>query len=337
MTRFKILFIISLIFTFIINNSAFSQSVKTDRGTVEFVGLQNWTLSQVTDSLKIIAPNQSLHFCAAVLKHDIGFAEADVTQFMSDTGLHSIVTVVEPADSNFVNYVKAPNDTLDIPATWKPLVDSLRSNRSGFDTSFQLYDWVLKGQPDSAYAKLKRGPVSEKYGKSIWNNLQKLNTPSDKMRAIWHLNNDGNPYHRTVAASILTNFAQDDAVWWNLVHALRSEDVNTVFASLFALRTLTQSGEYSIDWSPAVQDIKYLLQGTNTLAFQPTMELLSKTKISPSLAANIFSDSYNLVLSYQNLNYEHASKTAQDFLAQISDKEFTTNEEWKSWLSQFNK
>lgn len=337
MTRIKTLFIISLIFTLVNCNSVFSQSVKTDRGNVEFVGLNNWNVDQVTDSLKAIAPDRPLHFCAAVLKQEFGFADTDVTHYMSDAGMHSIVTVVEPADSNLVSHIDTPTDSLNVPTTWQALVDSLRSNRRGFDASFQLYDWVLKGQPDSAHAKLKNGPISIEYGKSIWNNLQKLNTSSDKMRAIWHLNNDGNQYHRLIAAAILTNFGSDNATWWNLVHSLRTEDVNTTFGAMFALKTLTQSGSYNVDWTPAAQDIKYLLQGTNPLAFNPTMELLTETKIAPSLATSIFSESYNLILSYRDLNYDPASQTAQNFLAQISGKGFATNEQWKSWLSQFAK
>ena len=56
-----------------------AQVVHDSNGTTEFIGLSSWSPKRLIDTLRILAPGQPVHQCAAVLKNQVGFPEASVT------------------------------------------------------------------------------------------------------------------------------------------------------------------------------------------------------------------------------------------------------------------
>ncbi|MCD6376682.1 MAG: hypothetical protein J7L94_14225, partial [Caldisericaceae bacterium] len=70
------------------------QIIDTPYGKAEIIGLNNWSLQQLLDTLTIKAPGKSIDQCAAILKK-IGFPDASVVRYFNKDGnFYSVVTIV---------------------------------------------------------------------------------------------------------------------------------------------------------------------------------------------------------------------------------------------------
>ena len=54
------------------------QALAGPEGPVEFVGLERWSASELLEAIRQITPDQPLHACAAVMRDQLGFADASV-------------------------------------------------------------------------------------------------------------------------------------------------------------------------------------------------------------------------------------------------------------------
>ena len=80
------------------------QVVEAESGKVEFVGLEQWTVPTLVDTLRALEPDRPLHACAVVLKQKLRFSDASVMSYPGESGMYTVVTVVEPQDSARVRY-----------------------------------------------------------------------------------------------------------------------------------------------------------------------------------------------------------------------------------------
>ena len=77
-------------------------SLKTEDAEIEIIGLREWTLEMVQDSLAKYAPEDGLatHACAAALRTKLGFADASVSISFSRPGMRRVdIAVVEPVEN----------------------------------------------------------------------------------------------------------------------------------------------------------------------------------------------------------------------------------------------
>lgn len=88
-------------------------------GKVEFVGLNNWFVDALVDTLQSISPDQSLHACAADLRYKLGFADASAIGYFNDGDLYTVITVIEPQDKKYITYLDEPSDSLERVSDWK--------------------------------------------------------------------------------------------------------------------------------------------------------------------------------------------------------------------------
>src|SRR5438132_7589526 len=84
-------------------------------GTIEVLGLRQWTIPMIQDSLAKYSPGDSLqsHACAAILRYKLHFADASATEIFSrgDAPPVVVVAVREPQDSALVRYRAVSRDT----------------------------------------------------------------------------------------------------------------------------------------------------------------------------------------------------------------------------------
>lgn len=309
-------------------------TVHTKRGTVEFIGLDRWSLDQLTDSLKAIAPDRSLHFCAATLKDPLGFADAGVIRYFGSGKFYTVITAVEPADSNRVQYRDPPADTLNLPNDWAFPIDLAKEQPRMFDVAFQLYDEVLKGGADSARALAEeRKSVDAEAAAQLWSWLQEHDTPETRQRALRHLTEDADSLHRKIAATALVNFADDDRVWHALADALRDADNRVRFAAQITLGTMLRAGTVpTVDWQPATPSLRHLLDGTNVFAYRLVLRMLAETNVDPALQEELMGGGGELVLGYYRSTYDHVQTVADRFLKQISGHRYERPEKWEQWI-----
>lgn len=330
--------LLASVLSFFLVLSSQAQAVETDRGYVEFIGLDAWTTPQLVDTLRAISPNKSLHACAADLKHTLGFADASVISFFQGEGeYYTVVTVVEPQEAHRIQYLDTPPDTLESVAAWKTLIEFSEEKRRQFSALLQSYDGVLAGQRDSVLARMSNRNIDRNTATTFYDALQERTTKADYEQALWTLANDGNVQNRAIAAVVLMNFSDSDLTWWQLVHALRDSDSRVRFTAMAALNTLTKHDARPVDWSPAAPSIRHLLRGTNLFALNTVVTVLTKTKIDPAVAQNILDpESSDLIVDYLSAQHEPSRQLARDFLAQASGQDYDSPDAWMQWLEQIN-
>jgi hypothetical protein len=152
---------------------------------------------------------------------------------------------------------------------------------------------------------------------------------------LWVLENDSNDNNRKIALAILLNFSRYDEVWWTVMNLQRYEE------QMFSLLVMNVLREFNnnprrIDWTPAINSIKYILNGTNLFAFKTTLEVLTGTKISSDLSKYLLENSSELIMAYLNAEHEDTRETAVKFIKQIcGDDKIKTADDCKAWLQKF--
>ena len=112
-------------------SSSVGQVVEGPRGSVEFIGLQQWNATELLEAIQELAPNQPLHACAATMKSQLGFPKAAVFLYpesddgyrSDDSRLYTVIVGVE--DRARVRYRAPGSKTLDLPEPWQALMSSL--------------------------------------------------------------------------------------------------------------------------------------------------------------------------------------------------------------------
>ena len=96
-------------------------------GPVEFVGLKEWSASDLFDAIRELAPDQPFHACAAVMEMELGFAEAAAMSYrtVGSDDVYTVVVGVE--DSAHVRPRAIGSETLPLPAEVWALIDGASS------------------------------------------------------------------------------------------------------------------------------------------------------------------------------------------------------------------
>ncbi len=315
------------------------QVVETERGKVEFIGLEQWTVTSLVDTLRALEPDRSLHACAAVLIDKLGFPDASVIIYPGEGKMYTIVTVIEPDNSARVRYLLAPSDTMAPVAGWQEAISIFEDNPSAIHMGLRFYGYFLAGKSDSAHAMAADFADYADLEKvnALWGFLQERGREKDKELALWTLTNDGNVTNRVIAVALLANHAESDLVWWRLVDALRDSDAQVCTVARDVLYTLSMYVPREVDWKSAAGSLRWLLSGTNLFAFTETLDLLRRTHVPPGLAGELLSDNAELLLAYLKAEHEKTRQTAQEFLVQLSVLEYTTYEQWEHWIEQLKR
>jgi len=88
------------------------QIIQGPRGPVEFIGLQRWDAQELFDAVRELNPGRPFHACAAVMKLELGFADAAAFLYVggrsADSERYTVVVGVE--DSASVRYRPAGSE-----------------------------------------------------------------------------------------------------------------------------------------------------------------------------------------------------------------------------------
>ena len=335
MKNIKIIFVFILLFYTILNCLVF----ETERGKMEILGLKKWTAEQLLDTMKALKPNKPLHACAAEMKYNFGFPEVSSLMYIEDfsdlSSMYTVVTIIDENDEDKIKYLDIPTDSLELLQQYQ-VCDSLLSQNPMIQfVGPQTYHLYKNRMLDSAKVILSRYKMEIKTIEPFWKFLETKNTISDLNLAMWIINYDSNPSNRKIAISILLNFKEFDSVWWTLMNLQRDKDDRLSGLAINALRTFSEA-PHKIDWSPAIIPIKYIINGTKLFAFQNTLEVLTKTKISTNIANKLLDGSYELLLAYLNAEHDKTREVAINFVRQISgDEELDNAKACKKWLKRF--
>lgn len=313
------------------------QVVNTERGEVEFVGLEEWTSSRLADTLRAISPDHSLHACAADLRKELGFADASAIGYFNEGDVYTVVTVVEPQDADRIQYIEVPPDTLSVVADYTKAISLYEEDRRSFNGALQSYGDVLIGDRDSVQSELPDW-VDAEIASAVWDFLQDRRGQADREQAYWSLTTDGNYKNRMVAAAVLANFTDSDLTWWRLTDALRDPDARVSRTAQAVINTIVDTKPREVNWAPALHSLQHLMRGTNLFAYNTVLKMLPRMGLDRTLARQLLSGGGDdMLVAYLDAEFRKVREYGQEFLAAVVDVSDPSSVDWKEVLGRVSR
>jgi hypothetical protein len=309
------------------SSEAAAQAVDSTAGRVEVIGLRRWTISMLRDSLRAYRPDVDLGdaACGEVLRDSLGFAEAGVLRFPDG---RVVLTVIEPSDSARVVLRPVSGAAVVPRGPW----DRLRAlqDQGGFTIDYAIDTYLAHTSGQDI--PLERGDSALVW--SVWSLLEEPSTPMEARDALRVLAHAPDPQLRRAAAGYVVRYPDQPAVWYALVSALRDPDWDVRSAANGALRTLRTHARRQIDWQPAVEDLRHLLNGTTLVYHTEVITLLLATEVSPQLARDLLSRAgVALLLEQQAAQHEYVREPARELLVRLSGRDYgSAAGAWQAWV-----
>ena len=327
-----------------------SEVLEGPRGPVEFVGLEEWTASDLFKAIKETDPDRPFRACAAVMIGELDFPDAAAFGFIKrkEDGSMSLYTVVVGVeDSANVNYRTTGTETLDLPESWQKIQKAAEEE---FHTvAAAAYVHFLLAIPETAKQFEDLSPeevvdstneVAEMFG----SNAETLD-----MLRTFHENIDKETDHvlavevsetaeawsaRFVATIVLAQFPENDSSW----HALAKSVIDPApqvrdVASKILEGLVRAEKTVPVQWTEARETLIALLGGTYPFAFNKILDALVATEIDSKFAREIVQQRPKLVLDFVGADHDGFRKSAHKFLTTISNEDFERDvEAWAAWI-----
>ena len=302
-----------------------SQVIAGPDGPVEFVGLQRWEAQELFDAIQDLAPDLPFHACAALMKQNLGFAEAAAMRYRMDQSddWYTVVSGVE--DSTRIKYRPTGGESVVLPESWQELLTAIGDDY--YTLAVVARDFPLRGylsNPDSPQQIAERMGADPEFVERLWNLADRLDGEEDRRLAHAVLASDSSSSARAVATLVLGNFMDDDGSWHALVGSVIDPHphhvVNTVARSMLeGMHEGMLMGQMArqrdpVDWSRARSPLSAIFGGTNLPAFNTILQVLVVTAIEPQLAQQLARESPDLLLAYAGAEHEPTRIPAVNFL-----------------------
>jgi hypothetical protein len=330
-----------VIISLILVAPAFGQVVETEDGLVQIAGLSRRTPQDIERLIQEKSPgtNLSSGACAAVLEYELGFPDAAVIRHGMtilggpDSLQESPITLlllVEPEDAERVRYLPAPADSTGPVPEWAEQYALYPMGGLSYAIRKHLGRPLPSPErmPDTMRVLADRGAEF----------LAAHATEEDRRRALEVIRSDRDWINRSIAAAVLTSFPEEDSSWWAIAQVIRGIGPRDYSGTvgIMALQGLETAHPRPVDWAPAVETLRAIMDGTNLFAVAPLMQALARTKISPELADEVIGDG-RYVLAYLHSPNRGMRIQAEQFLRQISGQDFGDDvERWEEWIASLS-
>lgn len=304
-------------------------------GPVEFIGLQRWDAQELFDAIQKLEPDRPFHACAAVMKRELGFADAAVFLHFSDeldsidqsSNRYTVVVGVE--DSAQVQYRPAGNATIDLPQTWQDLEAVVGEDMNMLSVAARMF-----------HSRRFADQVAEIMGADtdaldqVWDLIRRADGSEDLRLAHEVLAKDASWSKRTIATLLLGNFIDDHTSWHGLVGSLVDSDARVRDMAVGMVDVLTRQKRDTVKWSAARDPLLALFGGTNPFAFGVALEVLVATDVDQEFGQLLAYKHPDLLLAYVGAEHEGTREPAIAFLKAVSGEDFGTDlEAWTAWIS----
>lgn len=313
-----------------------SQVLQTPEGEAEFIGLETLTAEELMRRLTEHDEPKSPHLCAATFK-EVGLADAAVSWTFEQNRRTVIVIAVE--QESRVRYHAEPTEKgRELPASWAPILEGMRDPGT-FQFVVILYgrrlaDLGATAQEILAPARAEMGiELPEAAVVAGWDALATASEPEDLELALWTLAHDRDASRRAAAACVLMNFSDDERAWHALMSGQRDANGTVTTACEQALRTLSKHLPRRIDWKPAADSIRALLDGTNPFALMVTLETLVATEVSPELATELLPRGGGLVTDLARARAKTHRAAALALLRRLSSRPDASDSDLVAWAA----
>lgn len=308
-----------------------AQVIPGPNGPVEFIGLQNWDAQQLFDAIQEIDPDRPFHACAAVMKQDLGFADAAaflfVTGLSADSERYTVVVGVE--DDTRVRYRPAGSEAVVLPETWENLKAVADEDMTTLDAAAR----APLGPTDRAREIAEFLGADTEALDQMWNLVGRAESEEDRRLAHEVLARDSASSARAVATLVLGNFIDDDASWHAVVSSLVDHQARVRTVAQRMLEALITQDADPVDWSGARATLSALFGGTNPFPFKDILEVLVATDIDPEFGQQLVRESPDLLLAHVGAKHEGTREPALAFLRAVSGEDYGADvEAWKGWI-----
>lgn len=320
------------------------------RGPVEFIGLEDWTASELFDAIKETDPDKPFHACAAVMIQTLEFPDAAAHVFFEnqEDGSQKLYTVVVGVeDSSQVQYRTAGKESLDLPEAWQELQTRVEESFHTHLAAVQVHYMLAEPDTVKQFAELSEEEakesaleVAEFFGANgesldaITSLLNKISDETDHRLALDVLEKDESWSARFVAAIVLAHFPNKNESWHALTDTLidPAPQVRSVAEKL--LNGLLRAEKVvAIDWTNARSTLVALLGGTNAFAFKTILNVLRATEVDSKFAHELVQERPKLLLGFAGAEHEKTRQVALTFLKSISDEDFEQDiKAWQEWI-----
>ena len=306
-------------------------------GPVEFIGLQRWDAQELFDAIQELDPDRPFHACAAVMKQELGFAEAGAFLYMTVGSRDSYTIVVGVEDSTRVQYRSIGSETVVLPETWQNLqavidedVRTLRAAARTLHSRGGFFNRVF----NSARRRAERMGADSETLDQVWDLVDRADGEEDRRLAHDVLARDSSSTARAVATLVLGNFIDDDTSWHGLVGSLIDPDAVVISVAQNMLDGLLRQRMDPVEWSEARGHLVALFGGTNPFTFEEILEVLVATDVDPEFGQQLARDRPELLLAHVGAEHEPTREPAIAFLRTVSGEDFGTDiEAWTAWIN----
>ncbi|MFA6598137.1 MAG: hypothetical protein WCS69_10470 [Ignavibacteriaceae bacterium] len=326
---------ILVLLLFCFSFSAFAQVIEKQKEKIEIVGIHSREGKEILKKILEAVKDETFHICAADFKHVYHIPEASVNSYVTPPkydSMYTFIKFVDPIYKERIHFIENFPDTLAEEKDWEKISLLFSDYSFSIGSILQVLGGVNATNFDSI-AKSRSYYMDTSAFRIIFETVTLYNKESDKEKAIWTLENDGNFTNRRNAVLLLKNFMDDDLAMLHIIRAIRHDN-----ASVSGIAT-DLIGEYSPwnngqrDWSFAAEELRYIIDGTNLFAFNQVLEMLTRTKVSTSHAPKLLKGGGDLILDNLKAEHEREKTIAHNFLVQISGKDFGYDaDKWQEWI-----
>lgn len=305
-------------------------------GPVEFIGLQDWDAQELFDAIRELEPDRPFHACAAVMKQQLGFADAAAFLYFTgniesiDQSSNRYTVVIGVEDTTQVLYRPTGNEAVVLPETWQEMQAVVNED---FNAVTVVASTLHSRDMGGELAKFMG--VDPETLDQVWDLVDRADGDEDFRLAHEVLARDSLWTARAVATLLLGNFIDNDTAWHGLVGSAIDTDGRVRTVAQRALDGLVQQGGHPVDWSAARGPLLALFGGTNPFAFVGILEVLVATDIDPEFGQQLVRDRPSLLLAYVGAEHEGTREPAIAFLKTVSGEDFGADlDAWTAWISR---
>lgn len=334
------------------------ESYNSPAGVVEVFGLRRWSLDALRDSVRAYQPGLDLHSaaCQVVLRERFGFADAlvRIEEFPTAGGRierRFILKLVESGDSLRTRWnvrPSPPRDTFSVlRPTYATLVLAATDSAGQLLMGRLLWPLQVATLAPAWRAKLleEERPSARADVEGMMRFLQEHSSDADLRVAVGAVRRDGFYANRLAAAMVLTSFPRHRSAWYAAVTALRDPNEAVRGAVMLSLRTLTRSFSNarpsdgpqidSIDWRPALAELRLLVGGTNVEASEDVFTALVQTKVSATLASPLLGGNAEWLLLHLTASDRSTRGAARALLVRLAGGRDLGDDPaaWARWIS----
>ena len=310
------------------------QVLQGPEGPVEIIGLERWTPQGLLDAIQQTAPGQPLAACAATMRFELGFADAGVFGYLESTTSRSerYTVIIGIEDRARVRYRTAGSETIALPESWQALASVAEEDLGTLGMARELYD--LRHDPETARKFAVLFSIDLAAIERVWELIAARDSEQDRLLAHQLLANADSWSSRALAATVLVNFGEHDAVWHDLVAATIDPIGQVSGAATSVLGSLAQREDVRpVRWEAAREPIAAVLDGTNPFAFKTVIHVLAATGIEPAFGKQLIRKAPDLLLAHVGAQHEITRQPAIDLLKAVSGEDFGADREaWAEWI-----